>query len=131
MPAVERNITLHVAWMVGGVERWSLRDDFTTTTKGGKRQLIRDGGSATQISNKLRPPDPGGGVLLTTTHTKTPAENQDRPRAPDEHMCFPLAQEPVEQPVPRSAGGQSTHQTDRKLDSAVKESAFTHRLRRC
>ena len=39
-------------------------------------------------------------------------------------MCFSLAQETVEQPVPRSAHRRSTRQSDRKLDGAVKVSAL-------
>ena len=39
-------------------------------------------------------------------------------------MYFPLAQEPVEQPVPQSTHRRSTRQSDRKLDSAVKVSAL-------
>ena len=39
-------------------------------------------------------------------------------------FVHPQAQEPVEQPVPRSAHRRSTRQTDRKLDGAVKVSAL-------
>ena len=35
-------------------------------------------------------------------------------------MYLPLAQESVEQPVPRSARRRSTRQTDRKLDGEIK-----------
>ena len=75
-------------------------------------------------------PDPGGGVLVTTARTKTPAwtlpraENQDHRRTPDEHMCFPLAQESAEQLLPWPACCQSTRENDNKLDGAVNLSAL-------
>ena len=41
------------------------------------------------------------------------------------NICIPpIAQEPVEQPVPRLARRRSTRQTDKKLDGAVKVFAF-------
>ena len=83
-----------------------------------KRRLIRDGGgggSAARISNKLRPPDSGGGARLTTIRTKIPpAETKDRGGIPDEYVCFPLALEPVDQLVIRSARRRLTW-----LDGAV------------
>ena len=48
----------------------------------------------------------------------TPAENEDRRRTPDEHICFPLAQEP------RSAHRRSTRQSVSKLDGTVTVSAL-------
>ena len=83
--------------MVGGEESWSLLDDFTTPGRpqnDSRRETATDPGwRVSRISNTLQPPDPGGGVLLTTARTKT------------------LAQEPVEQPVPRSAHRRSTRQS--------------------
>ena len=88
------------------------------------------GWSAARISNKLPPTDSGGGVLLTTARTKMPAwtlppaKTHDRLWTPDEHMCSPVAQEPVEQPLPRSACWWSTRKTDTKLDGVVRVSAL-------
>ena len=119
--------------MVGGEGGRQLHDDLTTfvsrTSPVGKRRLIREGGSAAPISNELGPPDSGDGARLTTAWTKTPAwtvplaDTHDRGGIPDEHVCFHLAQEPVEQPAPRPAHRRSTRQTDRKLDDVVKVSA--------
>ena len=41
----------------------------------------------------------------------------------DEHVCFPLAQEPVDLPVPRLAGHLLTCRSDRQLVDVVKVSA--------
>ena len=83
-----------------------------------------------QLPGSVINSDPGGGALFTTARTKTPAwtlpsaEAQDRLWTPDEHMYLPLAQEPVEQPVPRPTHRWSTRQTDRKLDGVVKASSL-------
>ena len=107
-----------------------LHDDLATcrsrTSPGGKRRLIWEGGSAVRNSNELRPPDPGGGVRLTTSRTKTlvpPADTHDRGGTYEEHVCFPLAQGSVEQPVLRPASCWSTRQSDRQLVHVVKVSA--------
>ena len=88
---------------------------------GRKRRLIREGGSAAWISNELRPPDYGG-APLTTARTKTsiwtvpPADTHNRGGISYKHVCFPLAQGPVEQLVPRLACCRLTRQMDRKLE---------------
>ena len=75
VPAVKLDIPLHVAGMVGGECGRHLHNDLATCGSGrppgGKRQLIREGGSAARISNELGPPDCSGGVRLTTARTKT------------------------------------------------------------
>ena len=48
-----------------------------------------------------------------------PADTHDRGGTYDEHVCFPLAQEPVEQLVPRPARHRLTRQSDRQLVDVV------------
>ena len=50
-----------------------------------------------------------------------PADTHDRGGTYDEHVSFPLAQEPVE--LPRPAHRRLTHQSDRRLVDEVKVSA--------
>ena len=38
---------------------------------GGKRRLIREGGSASRVSNHARPRDPGGGTVSTVSPRRT------------------------------------------------------------
>ena len=70
-----------------------LCDDLTPTgcgtSPGGKRRLIRGGGSAARISNVIRPQDPGGGEVQLTS-------SRD---------------EAVECPVLRPVGSRSTRQS--------------------
>ena len=67
--------------MVGGEGGRQLHVDLTTcrngTPPGGKLQLIREGGSAARTSSELRPPDPGGGVRISTAQTKMPVPPVD------------------------------------------------------
>ena len=52
-----------------------------------------------------------------------PADTHDRGGTYDEHVSFPLAQEPVELPVPQPAHRRLTHQSDKRLLDEVKVSA--------
>ena len=52
-----------------------------------------------------------------------PADTHGRGGSYEEHVCFPLAQGVVKQPVPRPAGCRLTRQSDRQLVDAVEVSA--------
>ena len=53
-----------------------------------------------------------------------PADTPDRRGNYNEHVCFPLAQEPVEQLVPRPTRRRLACQLDRQLVDAVKVSVL-------
>ena len=122
MPAVGRNISLHVAGLVSGEGGRLISDDFAMGSH-------RGGESATWISNK--PPDPGGGGLSTTASMRTPAWTlpptgpRDRLWTPDEHTYPSLCREPAKQSVFPSASHQLKHRTDKQQGRAVKASAPT------
>ena len=128
------DIPLHVAVMVGGKGGLSVFDDFATggrrTSPAGKRQLIRGGGSAARISNKLLPPDPGGGGLSTIARMRTPEWTlpptgpRDCLWTPDEHTYPPLSREPVEQLVFIPGSRRLTYRTDKQRGGEVKASAL-------
>ena len=65
MPGAKRNISIYVARMDGGEDGRQLRHELAPNDRGaspgGKRNLIRGGGSAARISNGTRPQDPGAG----------------------------------------------------------------------
>ena len=71
MSRTERDIPFYAAGMVSGENGRQLCIDLTPsgrrTSLGGKRRLIRGGGSAAQISNGTRPQDPGGGEVQLTS----------------------------------------------------------------
>ena len=54
---------------------WQICDDTTTGDDGppvgGKRRLIREGGSASRVSDHARPQDPGGGTVPTVSPRRT------------------------------------------------------------
>ena len=91
--------------MVNREDGRQLHDDLATQHRSGtsKRQLIRGEGSAARISNELQPPDPGCGVRLVASRAKLLAPPMDtwHGSSGEEHVCFPLPQVIVEQPVPR------------------------------
>ena len=77
MPSIERGVPVYVAGLDGGEGRPWLCHDLPSggsgTSPGGKRRLIRGGGgeSTAQISNDVRPQDPGGGEAQLTSRDVT------------------------------------------------------------
>ena len=80
-----------------GGEGWrQLCHDLTSsgsrTSLGGKRRLIRGGGSAAQISNGIRSQDPGGGEVRLTSSR-------------DEAVAQPVLEPAFRKPVDTTVGG--------------------------
>ena len=93
---------------------------------GGKRQLISGEGSITQISNGLRPQDPGGGVRLNGPRSDRcvlPVDMDGRGSGSEGLDCFPLPQGLAQQPVPRLDDDRPTRQFGRPPVETVKVSA--------
>ena len=69
MRGIQRNIAVPTTRMAGGEEAGRSYDDTATGNSrppaGGKRRMIREGGSASRVSSNARPRDPGGGTVLT------------------------------------------------------------------
>ena len=133
VPRIELDMSAYFAGMDGGESGRQLCDSLAPggsgTLPGGKRRLIRGGGSASRISNGLRPQDPSGGEgwLISSRDEVVvlPVANAGCGGGGAGHDHAPRVWGDAERPVLRLAGSRSTRQSVGLHSGAVKVSTVS------
>ena len=79
LPKLECGISIHATRLAGRKYIGRICDDTAEgddgPPAGGKRRLIREGGSTSRVSDHARPRDPGAGTVLTVSPEQTIIDN--------------------------------------------------------